>query len=190
MPGEMNGEGGVTDVSGFPEPPFEFETDDGSTVVVREYGGERRALKRMYDEFDPADRAQGIPPVRDDAIERWLDTVLGEDDRDEIDDTGSVNAVAWSDGEAVGHATLVEDEGKDAHELAIFVLQECQGDGVGSHLIRGVLALAHERGVRGVWLTVERWNHAAIRLYQKVGFEKTDQESFEIEMATRLVSRE
>jgi GNAT superfamily N-acetyltransferase len=184
MTGTMNGEKGVTDVSEYPVPPFGFETNEGKTVEVREYDGERDALRRMYEEFDPADRAQGIPPVRDGALEAWLGTVLhGEDDG------GSVNAVAWCEGEAVGHATLVTDKDIDAYELAIFVLQSHQGEGVGSRLICGTLALAYERGVRDVWLTVERWNHAAVRLYRKVGFEKTSQESFEIEMATRLVSR-
>lgn len=183
----MNGDEGVTDVSEYPVPPFEFETNEGRTVEVREYDDERDALRRMYDEFDPADRAQGIPPVRDGALEAWLDTVLGNGD--EEDGGESVNAVAWCDGEAVGHATLVTDENIDAYELAIFVLQSHQGEGVGSRLLCGTLALAYGRGVREVWLTVERWNHAAVRLYQKVGFEKTEQESFEIEMATRLVKR-
>jgi GNAT superfamily N-acetyltransferase len=174
----MNGDDGVTDVSDFPTPPFIFETRGGRTVRVREYDGKRDALKSMYEEFDPADRAQGIPPVREDALERWLDTVLG-----------GINVIAWCEDEAVGHATLVSDEKMDAHELAIFVLQSHQGEGIGSELMRGTLALAHESGVCDVWLTVERWNHSAIRLYKKMGFKKTSQESFEIEMATRLVCR-
>jgi len=37
-----------------------------------------------------------------------------------------------------------------------------------------------------VWLTVERWNHAAISLYEKVGFETTGVESFDLEMAIRI----
>lgn len=174
----MNGDDGVTDVTDFQEPPFVFETRGGRMVEVREYDGERDALKRMYEEFDPADRAQGIPPVREDALERWLDTVLE-----------GINVAAWCDERAVGHATLVSDEEMDAHELAIFVLQSHQGKGIGSHLMRGTLALAYGHGVRDVWLTVERWNHAAVRLYKKMGFKKTSQESFEIEMATRLVRR-
>jgi len=174
----MNGDDGVTDIAGYPVPPFKFETEEGKTVEVREYEGERDSLRKMYDEFDPADRAQGVPPVREDALKRWLDTVVE-----------GINVVAWCDEKAVGHATLVEEERMDAHELAIFVLQTHQGKGIGSRLMRGTLALAYERGVRDVWLTVERWNHAAVRLYKKVGFKKTSQESFEIEMATRLVNR-
>jgi ribosomal protein S18 acetylase RimI-like enzyme len=83
----------------------------------------------------------------------------------------------------------VSDEKMDAHELAIFVLQSHQGEGIGSRLMRGTLAIAYERGVRDVWLTVERWNHTAVRLYKKMGFQKVSEESFEIEMATRLIRR-
>ena len=170
----MNGEG-ITDVSEFPTPPYEFEDGEGRTIEIREYDGERDALMSMYEKFDPGDRAQGIPPVRGDALERWLDSILK-----------GVNAVAWDGDDAVGHATLVEDEGMDAYELAIFVFQSHQCAGIGSRLIRSVLALAYERGVRDVWLSVERWNRAAVRLYNGVGFEKTRREGFEIEMATRL----
>ncbi|MCX2818011.1 GNAT family N-acetyltransferase [Haladaptatus sp. F3-133] len=170
----MNGEG-ITDVSGFPETPFEFDDGEGRAIEVREYDGEREALLSMYEEFDPGDRAQGIPPVRGDALERWLDGILE-----------GVNTVAWDGNDAVGHATLVGDEGMDAHELAIFVAQSHQHAGVGSRLIRGVLSLAYDRGVRDVWLSVERWNRAAVRLYNGVGFEKTRREGFEIEMGTRL----
>jgi ribosomal protein S18 acetylase RimI-like enzyme len=170
----MNGDG-ITDVSGFPRPPFEFEDREERVIGIREYNGEYDAVMRMYEEYDPGDRAQGIPPVRGDALKRWLDSILE-----------GVNAVAWDGDDAVGHATLVEDEGMDAHELAIFVAQSHQCAGVGSRLIRVVLSLAYERGVRDVWLSVERWNRAAVRLYNGVGFEKTRQEGFEIEMATRL----
>jgi GNAT superfamily N-acetyltransferase len=171
----MNGDG-ITDVSGFPSPPFEFEDREGRTIEIREYDGERGALTEMYEEFDPGDRAQGIPPVRDDALERWLDSILE-----------GVNTVAWDGGDAVGHTTLVEDEGVNAYELAIFVAQSHQCAGIGSQMIRCSLSLAYDCGVRDVWLTVERWNRAAVKLYNGVGFEKREGKSFEIEMATRLV---
>ena len=37
-----------------------------------------------------------------------------------------------------------------------------------------------------MWLTVERWNGAAVSLYRSLGFETTGAESFELEMALRL----
>jgi ribosomal protein S18 acetylase RimI-like enzyme len=41
-----------------------------------------------------------------------------------------------------------------------------------------------------VWLSVERWNKPAIGLYEKLGFEISDAESFEMEMSARLVAGE
>ncbi|ESS03241.1 MAG: hypothetical protein A07HR67_01636, partial [uncultured archaeon A07HR67] len=33
---------------------------------------------------------------------------------------------------------------------------------------------------------VERWNRAAVSLYEKIGFETSNAQSFELEMALRL----
>jgi len=88
--------------------------------------------------------------------------------------------------ELVGHATLVPD-GEEAYELAIFVLSRYQNAGIGTSLITGLLGAGQRQGVERVWLTVERWNNAAIALYKKVGFETSGTESFELEMALRLL---
>ncbi|MFC4358061.1 GNAT family N-acetyltransferase [Halobium salinum] len=175
----------------FPRPPVSFEDREGRTIEVRAYdtrdrdetgdGGTDRsaeefeALVAMYDDFDPSDRAQGIPPGRESRIRDWLDTILGED---------CLNVVAW-DGEGVaGHAVLVPDE--DAYELAIFVYQPYQRAGIGTNLIETLLGYGQENGVEKVWLTVERWNRPAVGLYEKVGFETSNSESFELEMSLRL----
>jgi ribosomal protein S18 acetylase RimI-like enzyme len=130
----------------------------------------------MYLDFDPADRAQGIPPVEEESIREWLDVILTRD---------SLNVVAWHGDRAVGHATLVPDE-TGAYELAIFVLDSYQGAHVGTELVRSLLGVARAEGVADVWLTVERWNDPAIRLYRSVGFEVTDSQSFEMEMRIGL----
>jgi len=134
------------------------------------------ALVEMYLEFDPEDRAQGIPPVREEPIRTWLDNLFGD---------GCLNLVALHDGDPVGHATLVPDV-EDTYELAIFVLHTYQGEGIGTHLIERLLGYAQEEDVERVWLSVERWNDPAIALYKKVGFEMSSTESFELEMGIRL----
>ena len=164
----------------FPKPPLSFVDGDDRTVEVRPSDGgrtTRATLVEMYDDFDPADRAQGIPPNGRDRVREWLDAVLADDCH---------NVVARDrDGEnAVGHATLVPDE--DAWELAIFVLQSHQGAGVGTRLLRALLGHAERVGVEKVWLTVERWNRPAVALYEKTGFETADAESFELVMTIRL----
>jgi len=162
--------------SGFPEPPVEFEDREGRAIEVRAYeDGDEEALVEMYDEFDPADRAQGIPPSTEDRIRDWLELIVDE----------GHNVIAWHDDAVAGHATLVPD-GAEAYELAIFVTQEYQRAGIGGRLIRALLGYGASQDVEHVWLTVERWNRAAVALYEDVGFERSGTESFELEMSLRL----
>jgi GNAT superfamily N-acetyltransferase len=161
----------------FPEPPRTIEDGAGRAVEVAvATGADAEAVFDMYRAFDPADRAQGIPPAREPAIDDWLETVIAED---------CVNVVARHDADVVGHATLVPDE-EGGYELAIFVLAEYQGAGIGTAVLETLLGHARTRGIERVWLTVERWNDAAIALYRSVGFETTDGERFEVEMALAL----
>lgn len=161
----------------FPSPPLAFTDHDGREIEVRAYDGterEHEALVEMYVAFDPADRAQGIPPTEERRIRSWIDEIL---------DTG-LNVVAWDGDTAAGHATLVPQG--DAYELAIFVLQAYQEAGIGTRLMEVLLGHGADEGVRKVWLTVERWNQPAVNLYRKIGFESSDAESFELEMSLRL----
>ncbi|RLM90368.1 GNAT family N-acetyltransferase [Halobellus sp. Atlit-38R] len=162
----------------FESPPITFEDRDGREIEIRAHDGsdeEYEALASMYDAFDPADRAQGIPPSEERRIREWLDNILCAE---------CLNVVAWDGETAAGHATLVPDG--DAYELAIFVLQAYQEAGIGTHLMKGLLGYGAASGVEKVWLTVERWNKAAVGLYKKIGFEVSDSESFEMEMGIRL----
>lgn len=157
-------------------PPREFEDHEGRTIVIRRYHGGIETLLEMYLDFNPEDRAQGIPPAKEPQIRRWLEQLL-------IDDC--VNVVAWHEERPIGHAMLVPD-GEDASELAIFVLREYQGAGIGTQLIERLLGAGRIEDIDHVWLTVERWNTPAIALYRKVGFVSTENGNFELEMAARL----
>lgn len=136
--------------------------DEERSLTIRAYPhlpeGERDALVGMYDDFDPADRAQGIPPAGVPQIASWLAGL-----RD------GYHVVASHDGDPVGHAALVPDH-DGAYELAIFVHQDYQGAHVGTALLRSLLARADEAGV-AVRLHVERSNRPAVALYENLGFE-------------------
>jgi GNAT superfamily N-acetyltransferase len=160
----------------FPEPPTTFEDSAGRTVTVRTVDSDFEALVEMYDAFDPGDRAQGIPPVDAPEIREWLETVLAGE---------CFNVVATHESGPVGHAMLVPDR-DDAYELAVFVLHDYQGAGIGTRLLEGLLGHAESQGVERIWLTVERWNEPAIAVYRKLGFEISDATGFEREMAIRL----
>jgi GNAT superfamily N-acetyltransferase len=165
----------------FPSPPRTVEDADGREIHLRASDGsdaDREALRAMYEAFDPADRAQGIPPSRPSKLADWLDRILTAD---------CCNVFAWDGDEVVGHATLVPENGPESpYELAIFVLQSHQGAGIGTALMESILGHGTDVGISEVWLTVERWNRSAVGLYEKIGFETTDAESFELEMAIRL----
>lgn len=157
-------------------PPVTFVDREGRRIDVERYDGDLEALVEMYLQFDPADRAQGIPPTKESAIRRWLEGITAPD---------CVNVVAWQGDRAVGHAMLVPDR-HGASELAIFVLDTYQDAGIGTELIQALMGAGREDGAERVWLTVERWNQPAIALYRKVGFEPTGDGGFELEMAARL----
>ncbi len=164
----------------FPSPPLTFRDAAGREIRIVAYGDgpvgdELGAMVAMYDNFDPTDRAQGLPPSREPAIRDWLEGLLDGD---------SVNVLAWHGEFVAGHATLVPDG--DEFELAIFVHHQYQGAGIGSRLIRHLLGEGSENGVERVWLTVERWNTPAVNLYRDVGFQTASAENFELEMALQL----
>lgn len=170
----------------FPEPPLSFLDNEDRHIDIHVFGTgpldttseERTELTEMYLDFDPADRAQGIPPGTKDQIDDWLDVLL--------DDT-AINLLAWHKTTVAGHAVLVPENAQTGpHELAIFVHQTYQRAGIGSTLLEALLGAAATQGVTKIWLTVERWNDPAVHLYRKVGFEVTDAKSFELEMAIRL----
>jgi ribosomal protein S18 acetylase RimI-like enzyme len=168
-----------TEIAGPYGPPPRTVTDnEGREIEVRRFDGEPEPLVEMYRSFDPADRAQGIPPTREEMIREWLASVLEPD---------GINVVAVHEDAVVGHAMLVPDR-HGASELAIFVLRAYQEAGIGTALMEGLLGAGRREGVDRIWLTVERRNTPAIALYRKIGFEPSDTEGFELEMAAKLLA--
>ena len=157
-------------------PPRHFEDAKGREIRIERYDDDFEALVEMYLQFDSEDRAQGIPPSGEKRVRSWLEKLLTDE---------CTNVVAWHADDAVGHATLVPD-GEGGYELAIFVVGPYQEAGIGTGLMEALLGAGHEDGVERVWLSVERWNDAAVKLYRKVGFEPVDTGSFELEMVARL----
>jgi len=161
----------------FPGPPRTLEDEQARTITFRTAGGDDlEAVVEMYLDFDPADRAQGVPPSGPDRIRSWVEDLL----------EAGVNVVAIHDDRVVGHAVLVPDEVGDAYELAIFVLQDYQGADIGTELLGTLLGRGASEGIERAWLTVEPWNHAAIHIYEKLGFEPCGTGSFDREYSILL----
>ena len=86
------------------------------------------------------------------------------------DDDLDASRVAVVDGEPAGICKLAI-RGDRGWIAGIGISTAHRGQGVGEELMRGVLDVAHDRGLREVWLEVLVQNEPAIRLYEKLGFE-------------------
>ena len=176
-----------------PRLPTEFPDRREREIRLTELDGEELdALEPMYRGYDPRDRAQGIPPATPVGVRRWLDGLRG-----------ALHVAAVHGDRPVGHAFLAPEPGPDADpaagveggagadggrsaELAIFVDGPYQDAGIGTRLMEALLGLGARRGIRRVWLVVQRSNGPAVRLYRKTGFEITDAGRAELEMEREL----
>ena len=78
----------------------------------------------------------------------------------------------WPPGTVVGYCVAAEN-GKSAHLISIGVLQEYRRRGVGTALVRRLLASLSSK-VKEVRLEVKEGNTEAIMLYEKMGFKQVD----------------
>lgn len=79
--------------------------------------------------------------------------------------------VYMRDGELIGYAVLMR-AADEAHLLNLSIAASCQRQGHGSRLLRRVCELARAEGARLLFLEVRPSNAAALRLYQRHGFER------------------
>jgi len=139
----------------------------GDTWTVEPAGAaDRDALSAMYRDFDPEERAQGLPPLGEDRIDSWLDGLLAD----------GCNFVARSGDRVVGHSAYVASDDAEP-ELAVFVHQEFQGRGIGTELCRHLIATAAAADRDALVLEVEPANRRAIAVYEKLGFERVGERS-------------
>ena len=75
------------------------------------------------------------------------------------------------DGELIGYAVLMQ-AADEAHLLNLSIAADRQRQGCGSQLLRGVCERARGNGARLVLLEVRRSNLAALRLYERHGFQR------------------
>ncbi|WP_420321010.1 GNAT family N-acetyltransferase [Flagellimonas sp.] len=81
--------------------------------------------------------------------------------------------------ELIGYLKLNKEEAqsdiKDSESLElerIYVVQKFQGKGIGNWLLQQVIQIGQKQALAYIWLGVWEKNEAAIRFYQKHGFQK------------------
>lgn len=142
-----------------PTPPRTITDDAGREIrLCAATADSLDALVDMYTDFDPGDRAQGTPPLGEDAIREWLHDVRE-----------GFSVIARSEDRVVGQIMFVPD-GVGRHELAIFVHPDYQRAGIGTALLQTGLGYAAIQGATKVWLTVEARKRRLEKLYCDVGF--------------------
>ena len=88
-------------------------------------------------------------------------------------------SIIRQDGTSVGMVQIF-DEGNSVEVAEIQILPEFQDRGIGTHVLRDILKMAHSSR-KSVTLSTGRMNARAIRLYQRLGFElveETDAKSY------------
>jgi ribosomal protein S18 acetylase RimI-like enzyme len=123
----------------------------------------RYSYAELAEIFNAGYEGYFTPFTLDEATFRFMSTVW--------DDDLEASRVAIVDGEPAGICKLAI-RGERGWIGGIGVAHPHRGKGVGEALMREVLEEASARGLREVWLEVLFPNEAAIRLYEKLGFER------------------
>jgi CBS domain-containing protein len=131
----------------------------------------------MYLDFHPRNSFQGLPPITDDACEKWAKHMIAH----------GVNlaALAFDEG-VVGHVVLFPIDNRSC-ELLVVVSPSFRNMGIGSELVRCATQLSDEIGWEQIRLSVEMTNPMARRVYTKCGFEYDSPATMgEVEMTLNL----
>jgi len=153
-----------------------FRDRDSVQGIVRPHkAADTAELVEMYLDLDPADRTMGLPPATESRLRTWLDRF--------IDDGWSL--VAETESSIVGHTGVTPEDASEPH-LVVFVANDARGRGIGSELLRHLIAHAADSGHDALTLTVAADNDAAVTVYDNLGFDVVEQMRGEFEMRLSL----
>lgn len=156
-----------------PRCPRVFDKDRKPLLIEPYQSTYRTALSAMYEDLDAHSETLGLPPTTTEQREQWLDHLIG----------AGLNLVALDDGNVVGHVAAVPAE-EDESQLVVFVHQKYQNRGIGTELLKQLVAYADNKDVEAITLTVALNNRRAITVYDNMGFDVI--ERMQGELAMRL----
>ena len=123
------------------------------------------SLVTMYDELEWEDRTMGLPPVTRPDIHTWIQTLAAD----------GWNLVAHADNRIVGHVGIAPVESHEP-QFVIFVHHDYHNRGIGSEMVRQVIAYAADRGYDAIELSAASDNKRSIHVYENIGFEQATQQ--------------
>ncbi len=77
--------------------------------------------------------------------------------------------VQQADRGTIGYAAVQEQADRSLFISKLYLLRDCRGRGTGRQIMAFIEDLAGERGLMGLWLTVNKGN-PAVAAYQRLGF--------------------
>ncbi len=85
--------------------------------------------------------------------------------------TMSIVGVVWDGGEGqiIAEARFIHERNRPYAELAFVVDEEYQGRGIATHLLKKLIPIAKQRGLRGFTAEVLATNKAMIKVFEKCG---------------------
>lgn len=158
-----------------PRCPRVFDDDDRAYVVRPVTDADRGLLLDMYDAMDLASTTLGLPPRTRERTERWLDGLAGD----------GLNLLAVGDDRVLGHTAAAPVGGGD-RELVVFVHPDERGRGVGTELLKQLVAYAGADGCGSLVLTVDSDNKRAVHVYDNLGFDVAERLRQELTMRLDL----
>ena len=155
-------------------------------MVIREMRDNEKDLLKDF-LYEAIFIPEGMEPPPKDIIERpelklyYEDFGSGEADHCFVaEDDGKVVGAVWT--------RIMEDYGhvdSQTPSFAISLIQEYRGKGIGTELMKKMLEHLKNQGFKKASLAVQKSNYA-VRMYEKVGFRKVDENNEEYIMVCDL----
>ena len=118
----------------------------------------------MYTGLSQESLRWSMPPYNRQRIEYWTSDLENR-----------IILIARDENRVAGHLQILigtSPRFREMGDLFIYLHQDYQNAGLGAALMNEAIGLARQRGLHRVELTVVADNHRAIRLYEKVGFQR------------------
>nr|WP_280109487.1 GNAT family N-acetyltransferase [Ferroglobus placidus] len=138
-------------------------------MFVTSYTPEEKGnLVRFYESFDQERRCCGLPPMKREAIEKWLE---------ELNEKG-YGFISKKGEEIIGHIAVVPKNSEA--EFVVFIHRNYEDRGIGKKLIEFAEKFLKEMGIKKLVAVTEATNRRAIITYSHLGFSVVGRDSFYI----------
>lgn len=153
-----------------------FTNKEKEALIARPYRSEDfETLVDMYEDLDSYSRTMGLPPSGRPQIENWLLNLM---------DRGW-GLVAHRGDRIVGHVAATPEDSASP-EIVIFVHQDVRDLGIGTELMKQLLAYAADKNHARLSLEVSSGKERAISVYENIGFAVVESTLRELQMEISL----